>query len=221
MGVAPGSRAEELYGPETPTNSLHHQAVGRIGDGVVVTGTTDDGVVEAFEVDGRPEVFAVQWHPEMLSDQTDPAFLWLVRESAADDAATESEFRKELRECAPERRRALLADHIASLASAVIGFSADQALDPNAGFFQLGMDSLMSVTLQRRLAASLGLALPAALIYEYPTVSSLTDALYDRMGFVPAEQSAAPARPSLGARAAQRARARREAAAGKEKGHQV
>ncbi len=145
----------------------------------------------------------------------------LVRESAADDAATESEFRKELRECAPERRRALLADHIASLASAVIGFSADQALDPNAGFFQLGMDSLMSVTLQRRLAASLGLALPAALIYEYPTVSSLTDALYDRMGFVPAEQSAAPARPSLGARAAQRARARREAAAGKEKGHQV
>lgn len=81
--VTPGSRAEELYGAETPTNSLHHQAVGRIGDGVVVTGTTDDGVVEAFEVAGRPEVFAVQWHPEMLSDQTDPAFLWLVRESAA------------------------------------------------------------------------------------------------------------------------------------------
>jgi putative glutamine amidotransferase len=81
--VAPGSRAEELYGLETPTNSLHHQAVGRTGDGVVVTGTTDDGVVEAFEVAGRPEVFAVQWHPEMLSDQTDPAFLWLVREAAA------------------------------------------------------------------------------------------------------------------------------------------
>jgi putative glutamine amidotransferase len=79
--VTPGSRAEELYGLETPTNSLHHQAVGRTGDGVVVTGTTDDGVVEAFEVAGRPEVFAVQWHPEMLSDQIDPAFQWLVRAS--------------------------------------------------------------------------------------------------------------------------------------------
>ena len=55
--------------------------MGRIGDGVVVTGTTDDGVVEAFEVAGRPEVFAVQWHPEMLSDQVDPAFLWLVPEA--------------------------------------------------------------------------------------------------------------------------------------------
>ena len=52
------------------------------GGSLVVTGTTDDGVVEAFEVEGRPEVFALQWHPEMLSDQTDPAFLWLVREAA-------------------------------------------------------------------------------------------------------------------------------------------
>lgn len=76
--VSPGSRAESLYGVETFTNSLHHQAVGRRGDGVVVTGVSDDGVVEAFEVEGRPEVFAVQWHPEMLSDQVDPAFTWLV-----------------------------------------------------------------------------------------------------------------------------------------------
>jgi gamma-glutamyl-gamma-aminobutyrate hydrolase PuuD len=77
--VVPGSRAEQLYGGDVPTNSLHHQAVGRRGDGVVVTGATDDGVVEAFEVDGRPEVFAVQWHPEMLSDQVDPSFRWLVQ----------------------------------------------------------------------------------------------------------------------------------------------
>jgi len=80
--VQPGSRAEALYGLETPTNSLHHQAVGRVGNGIVVTGTTDDGVVEAFELEGRPEVFAVQWHPEMLSDQVDPVFLWLVSTAA-------------------------------------------------------------------------------------------------------------------------------------------
>jgi putative glutamine amidotransferase len=79
--VVAGSRASELYGSATSTNSLHHQAVGRPGAGVVVTGTTDDGVVEAFELSGRPEVFAVQWHPEMLSDQVDPAFLWLVRQA--------------------------------------------------------------------------------------------------------------------------------------------
>ena len=79
--VSPGSTAEHIYGGDVPTNSLHHQAVGRAGEGVVVTGTAEDGVVEAFEISGRPEVFAVQWHPEMLSDVVDPAFLWLVNEA--------------------------------------------------------------------------------------------------------------------------------------------
>ena len=79
--VSPGSMAAKIYGGDVPTNSLHHQAVGRVGKGVVVTGTADDGVVEAFEIDGRPEVFAVQWHPEMLSDTIDPAFVWLVNEA--------------------------------------------------------------------------------------------------------------------------------------------
>ena len=145
----------------------------------------------------------------------------LAREEAANGEAPESEFRKELRECPPEGRREMLADHIVTLASAVIGLSPDQSLDPEAGFFQLGMDSLMSVTLQRRLSASLGIALPAALIYEYPTISSLTDALCERMGYPTADQSPAAARSGLGARAQQRAKARQGAAANRRKGHVV
>ena len=79
--VGAGSRLASLYGETIATNSLHHQAVGRPGSGVVVTATADDGVVEAFELDGRPEVLAVQWHPEMLAEQPDPAFAWLVDEA--------------------------------------------------------------------------------------------------------------------------------------------
>src|SRR5439155_6635179 len=103
-----------------------------------------------------------------------------------DPSIPESEFGKALRECPPERRRELLADHIGALASDVMGRSPTETLDPAAGFFQLGMDSLMSVTLQRGLGASLGITLPAAVIYEYPTLSRLTDALCERMGYVPA-----------------------------------
>jgi putative glutamine amidotransferase len=76
--VAAGSRLASLYGDTVATNSLHHQAVGRPGRGVVVTGTADDGVIEGYELEGRPEVLAVQWHPEMLAEQPDPAFAWLV-----------------------------------------------------------------------------------------------------------------------------------------------
>ena len=133
----------------------------------------------------------------------------------------ESEFAKALRESVPERRRELLADHIGTLASDVMGLSSADTLDPEVGFFQLGMDSLMSVTLQRGLSASLGITLPAAVIYEYPTISALTDALCERMGYPPADDSLAAGRPGLGARAQQRARARQGAQVGRRKGRVV
>ena len=75
------------------------------------------------------------------------------------------------------------------------------------------MDSLMSVTLQRRLSASLGMELPAALIYEYPTISSLTDALCERWAIARRISHRQTARSGLGARAQQRAKARQGAAA--------
>ena len=85
--VSAGSRLASLYGQSVATNSLHHQAVGRPGRGVVVTGTAEDGVIEGFELEGRPEVLAVQWHPEMLAEQPDPAFAWLV-DAAREFSAT-------------------------------------------------------------------------------------------------------------------------------------
>jgi phthiocerol/phenolphthiocerol synthesis type-I polyketide synthase B len=39
------------------------------------------------------------------------------------------------------------------------------------------MDSLMSVTLQRSLSDSLGEALPASVVFDYPTVEALADYL--------------------------------------------
>jgi len=142
----------------------------------------------------------------------------LAHEEAVKATLPESEFAISLRECPPERRRDLLAEHIRTLASNVMGLAPTQNLDPAVGFFQLGMDSLMSVTLQRGLSASLGITLPAAVIYEYPTISSLTDALCDRMGYVTAEETAAAARSGLGARAQLRARARQGAQSGRRKG---
>ena len=139
----------------------------------------------------------------------------------ADEDHGESEFCRSLRDSPAERRRDLLAEHIGSLASGVIGLAEGQALDPTAGFFQLGMDSLMSVTLQRRLSASLGISLPAALIYEYPTVSSLTDALAERLGLPDSTDAPTARRSSLASRAAQRAEARRGAHAGTRRGRGV
>lgn len=76
-----GTIAQKVFGDRLVTNSWHHQAIDVCGDGLVVTGRTDDGVAESVELPGAP-VLGVQWHPEwMVTD--DGALRWLV-DAAAD-----------------------------------------------------------------------------------------------------------------------------------------
>lgn len=55
-------------------NSVHHQAVKDLGDGLVVEArSTDDGLVEAMRLDDPDDryVVAVQWHPEFFAGVDD------------------------------------------------------------------------------------------------------------------------------------------------------
>jgi acyl carrier protein len=81
------------------------------------------------------------------------------------------------RTCPPEQRRTLLRDHVSVLVAAVMGLPSPQALDPSADFFELGMDSLMSVLLQRALDATLEEEIPQSALFDYPTVEALADHL--------------------------------------------
>ena len=60
-----GSLIEKLYGSMPVTNSAHHQAIRNLGDGLKITMTSSDGVVEAVEHSFLP-VFGLQWHPERM-----------------------------------------------------------------------------------------------------------------------------------------------------------
>jgi putative glutamine amidotransferase len=58
-------------------SSHHHQGVDRVGDGLVATGRTSDGLVEGIELDrplhdSEPWMVGVQWHPEDTAE-TDAA----------------------------------------------------------------------------------------------------------------------------------------------------
>ncbi|MDV7355060.1 gamma-glutamyl-gamma-aminobutyrate hydrolase family protein [Rhodococcus oxybenzonivorans] len=71
-----GTTAQKVFGDRLVTNSWHHQAVDVCGDGLVVTGRTDDGVAESVELPGAA-VLGVQWHPEWMAGD-DGAVRWLV-----------------------------------------------------------------------------------------------------------------------------------------------
>lgn len=67
--IEEGSRLAEIFGAGLlRVNSMHHQAVKQLGDGLVVTArSADDDVIEGIEVPEHPFMVGVQWHPEALA----------------------------------------------------------------------------------------------------------------------------------------------------------
>lgn len=62
-----GSTMSRIYGAEeAKVNTLHHQGIARVADGLVVEGRTDDGLIEAARVSGDWWALGVQWHPERM-----------------------------------------------------------------------------------------------------------------------------------------------------------
>ncbi|MDT4976266.1 MAG: putative glutamine amidotransferase [Pseudonocardiales bacterium] len=59
------SRVGALLGDCAVVATYHHQAVDRLGSGLVATGWAGDGTVEALEHTGPAWVVGVQWHPEV------------------------------------------------------------------------------------------------------------------------------------------------------------
>jgi gamma-glutamyl-gamma-aminobutyrate hydrolase PuuD len=67
VAFEPGSRLAAIYGEghRTRVNSIHHQSVKRLGNGLVVEARSPaDGIVEAIRWTGGSFVMGLQWHPE-------------------------------------------------------------------------------------------------------------------------------------------------------------
>lgn len=65
--IDPETRLGRIAGvDEVDVNSRHHQAIEHPANGLVVSATAPDGVIEAVESAGERWLVAVQWHPENL-----------------------------------------------------------------------------------------------------------------------------------------------------------
>jgi acyl transferase domain-containing protein/NADPH:quinone reductase-like Zn-dependent oxidoreductase/SAM-dependent methyltransferase/acyl carrier protein len=69
-------------------------------------------------------------------------------------------------------RAAVLTDYVRSQIAQILGFQPSE-IDPQIGFFDLGMDSLTSVELKSRLQTDLHCTLPTTVAFDYPTLDAL------------------------------------------------
>ncbi|MBU7597829.1 SDR family oxidoreductase [Streptomyces sp. P38-E01] len=89
----------------------------------------------------------------------------------------------------PGRERgAAIAGVVTERVAATLRMAPDDPLDPTAEFVSLGLDSLMGMEVKSGLEKAFGLALPASLVFDHPSVQQLSDFLESQL--VPQEAAA-------------------------------
>lgn len=67
--LSPASQLAHLLGEQATADCHHHQALRRLGAGLIAVGWAEDGTVEAVERPRSAFCLGVQWHPEVGDDR--------------------------------------------------------------------------------------------------------------------------------------------------------
>jgi len=135
-------------------------------------------------------VTSTDWATFVRQFAAEPAyFSEVARETRAQTTRTVSaapsqpNLAAQLEEASPARRRVMLIAFVGELAARVLGLDAANSVGEDVPLHEFGLDSLMAVELRNLLGAGLGLkrALPATLVYDYPTVEAIGDYLLQQV----------------------------------------
>jgi NAD(P)-dependent dehydrogenase (short-subunit alcohol dehydrogenase family) len=106
------------------------------------------------------------------------------------DRVFEETLNQRLASTPQQNRRALLLDYLCGQTRQILGLSPSYFVDEREPLVRLGLDSLMAVELRNRLSAALERPLMATLLFDYPTLSALTNFLLGSEKAVAAERDA-------------------------------
>ncbi|MGC5562271.1 type I polyketide synthase [Streptomyces sp. FR-108] len=107
-------------------------------------------------------------HPAMAAEE-EPSSAGTSSTEPAEDADQPVSLADRLSALPDDEAEALVLDHVLQRITVVLGRTANEHIDPDQEFKDLGFDSLLALELSKRLAAATGLRLRANLALRYPT----------------------------------------------------
>ena len=70
--IEPKTLLHKIVGEDTiGVNSAHHQAINKLGDGLIISGKSKDGIIESIESLNHKWCIGIQWHPEFFITKSD------------------------------------------------------------------------------------------------------------------------------------------------------
>ncbi|HTF51345.1 MAG TPA: SDR family NAD(P)-dependent oxidoreductase [Pseudonocardia sp.] len=138
-------------------------------------------LLDAAGATGRPMLVPVRLDPTATADgQVAPLLSALVRRTSRRRAGAVEQHTdnalSELLETMPEAEQdAALLDLIYAQAAAVLGLPGSGSINERDTFKDLGVDSLTALELRNRLNKVSGLRLPATVVFDYPTPTTLAE----------------------------------------------
>jgi acyl carrier protein len=127
-------------------------------------------------------VIPVDWDKFLQQNISSPFFTDFLNSNSNSNSKSqlpkqESELLKKLERANIEQRPSIVMGHLQTEVAKVLGLPSNQLPSLQQGFFDLGMDSLMTMELRNRLETSLGISIPSTVIFEYPTIADLAEYL--------------------------------------------
>ncbi|WP_407706883.1 SDR family NAD(P)-dependent oxidoreductase [Streptomyces phaeochromogenes] len=85
-----------------------------------------------------------------------------------------------------DQQLSVVADLVGAQVAVVLGFGPETAIEPGRAFNEMGFDSLTAVEFRNALTTATGLRLPATLVFDYPTITTLAHHLLTHLHTTPA-----------------------------------
>ncbi|MEU8828940.1 SDR family NAD(P)-dependent oxidoreductase, partial [Streptomyces sp. NPDC048636] len=152
-------------GTELALKSLHHALTQ--GDTAVTIADVDwDRFSSAFTAQ-RPSPLLARVTPSGTEPTASPGT------ATGTGSGADGPLRQQLDAATDDQRHQILVRHIQTLAATILGHSGIDAVPAAQPFQELGFDSLTAVELRDQLAATTGLGLAPALVFDHPTPNAL------------------------------------------------